>query len=649
MAIGLVALGFRLAFILQYTAHPLGRLPWVDEEAYWDRAQAIVAGAWLPPRPYFQDPLFSYVLAGLIALVGPNVARVRVALACVGALSPVCLYWAGRRGLGRGEAIAAGCLAAACSPWVFTDGQLGKEGLAALIGALALVVTAGAANGRTRAAGEAGAAWGLVALLRSNALAIAPLGAAWLAACAPKGRRVRPAAVWLVGFTVVLAPVTVVNAVVSRPRQLILTTWQAGANFYIGNGPEANGIYAAPRFVTANPAFEADNFADEASRRAGRRLTEAEVSRFWFSAGLKRWYAAPLASLELLAWKVALLVNDREVPDNQDLDAVSLLAAPAVEWPQVSFGVLLPLAVLGGARRERTPFWWFLVLSTGVGLATTVLFFIVGRYRVPWFPGLTLLAACGLVDAFRAVADRRFLSLGARLALLGIPAAVVSWWPLDDPAPDRWGHQEPILALAYLADGQLDPAVDAFDDAQSLGPQPAARVRALLAPGQVHDRLAELISARRQVKPSPGVAPEVELARWSRQLPETRAESRRLLDDRLSAAPDDRAARRESGAWWLGEADPVRARSELALAVADPSPDPSASILLALLSNDPSRLPEASALATEPQRTRLRLARALLAARRQSRPSINPARGRSQRAVGGGLQGAGIPGGPSNL
>lgn len=626
LAIGLAALAFRLAFVLQYTAHPLGRLPWVDEEAYWDRARAILTGAWLPPRPYFQDPLFPYVLAGLIRLVGPDVAHLRIALACLGALAPVCVYWAGRRGLGRGEAIAAGWLAAACGPWVFTDGQLGKEGLAALLGALALVVTASAANGRARVACAAGAAWGLVALLRSNALAIAPLGAAWLAACAAKGRRVRSAAAWLAGFAAVLAPVTIVNAVVSRPRQLILTTWQAGANFYIGNGPEATGIYAAPRFVTANPAFEANDFEAEASRRARRRLTETEVSRFWFGAGLQRWYDAPLASLRLLARKVALVVNDREVPDNQDPDAVRLLAAPALGWPQVSLGVLLPLAALGVSRRERTPFWWFLVLSTGVGLATTAVFFIVGRYRVPWFPGLTLLAACGLADAFRAVAERRFLALGARLALLGVPAAVACWWPLDDPAPDRWSHQEHILALAYLNDGQLDPAVDAFDDTQALGPKPAARIRALLAPGLTHDRLAELISARPQVTPAPGVAPEVQLARWYRQLPETRAESRRLLDDRLSAAPDDRAARRESGAWWLGEANPMRAISELNLAAAGPSPDPSASILLALLTNDPTRLPEAPTLATAPQQTRVRLARVLIAARRQGQPSINPSR-----------------------
>ena len=617
VAIGLTALGFRLAFALEYTAHPLGRLPWVDEWAYWERAQAILAGAWLPERPYYQDPVFPYALAGLIRLVGPNVARVRVALACVGALSPLGVYWAGRRGLGRSEAIVAGWLAAACGPWVFTDGQLGKEGLAALVGALALVVTASAAHGRARAAGAAGMAWGLVALLRSNALAVAPLGAAWLVACTGRDRRLRSTTAWLAGFAAVLAPVTVINAVVSQPRQLILTTWQAGANFYIGNGPEATGVYAAPAFVKANPAHEAEHFAAEASRRVGHRLTESEVSRFWFCAGLRRWHTAPLASLRLLARKAALLVNDGEVPDNEDFDAVRLFAAPSLWWPCVSFGVLLPLAALGVSRRERTPFWWFLVLSTGVGLASTAVFFVVGRYRVPWFPGLALLAACGLVDAFRTVAERRFGALGTRLVLLAVPAAALSWWPLDDPAPDRWGHQELSLALAYLNDGQLDPAIDAFDDTQALGPQPAARVRALLAPGIVHDQLAKLISARLQVTPA-GTAPEVERARLYRQLPEARAECRRLLDERLNAAPDDRAARRESGLWWLGEANGLRALFELAKAVADPSPDASASILFALLSNDPARLPAAGSARTATQRTRLRLARAVLAARRHS-------------------------------
>src|SRR5690348_13356648 len=84
VAILIVGLGLRLACVLQFAAHPIGRLPWVDEGAYWTRAMEIAEGAWLPDRPFYQDPLFPYVLAGLMRIFGTEVATLRVALACLG-------------------------------------------------------------------------------------------------------------------------------------------------------------------------------------------------------------------------------------------------------------------------------------------------------------------------------------------------------------------------------------------------------------------------------------------------------------------------------------------------------------------------------------------------------------------------------------
>src|SRR3954470_12188576 len=85
LAILLLGLVLRLAFVREFASHPLGRLAWVDEGAYWSRAEAILGGAWLPERPFYQDPLFPYVLSGLMRLVGTEVATLRVALACLGA------------------------------------------------------------------------------------------------------------------------------------------------------------------------------------------------------------------------------------------------------------------------------------------------------------------------------------------------------------------------------------------------------------------------------------------------------------------------------------------------------------------------------------------------------------------------------------
>ena len=39
LAIGLLALGLRFLYATEYITHPLGRLLWVDEIVYWERAE----------------------------------------------------------------------------------------------------------------------------------------------------------------------------------------------------------------------------------------------------------------------------------------------------------------------------------------------------------------------------------------------------------------------------------------------------------------------------------------------------------------------------------------------------------------------------------------------------------------------------------
>ncbi len=621
--IGGLGLSLRLAYALQYTGHPLGRWPWVDEGAYWTQAQAILGGAWLPERPFYQDPLYPYLLAALMRMVGTDVASLRVALACLGSLTPLAVFWAGRRGLGRAEGIVAGLVMAAYGPLVFTDGQLEKEGAGALVAALGLWLAARAAS-RPRshpAFGCAGLAWGILALLRANALVIGPLGAAWCLwtfACTVGGRRRSRALCFLIGFGIPLAPVAVVNALVSPRPELILTTWQAGPNFYVGNGPGATGTYWAPDFVEANPAREADDFAAEARRRTGRPLSPGQVSRFWLAEGLARWRAAPGASLRLLAWKLGLVAHDFEIPDNQSMEVVRLVVAPALACGVFSFGWLAPWAALALGRSGRSPFWWFLAASTVAGLASTAVFFVVGRYRIPWAPGLALLAAAGVVDASRRAADGRWRSLAARVLLLAAPAMMLAWRPIANPVPDRWGHSAIGLALAYLAADRLEPAIDALDDSRAIGSGPAARVAELLAIGPMHDKMAWLAATSLDTARRLRFESNTSRARWLRQLPEGRPEARRLLEAALRSNPGDARARREWACWWLGEAgNPAarrRAAEELHRAASPPSRDAEAAILLALLTGDPGPLGWPTVRGADRLSPRLRLARAILAA-----------------------------------
>ena len=498
LAIGSLALGLRLLYAIQYASHPIGRLLWVDEVAYWERAKAILGGQWLPDRPFYQDPLIHYLLAAVMAVVGSGVAGDPRGAGLPGRADP------GRHLLGwppglrpcRGDprGIRAGDLRpVGLHGRPAREGGLGRPGRGPGPGLLGV-------HGRTRPEHEVVRAcrWpvGRLSLLRANALLVGPIGVIWWLACPglPRGRRPKGALGFLAGFVIVLAPVSLVNLAVSRPHEFILTTWQGGAMFYTGNGPEASGV-GEPPFIRRDPHLEADDFAAEAERRAGRRLTPGEVSSFWMSEGLRQWRDAPLASLRFLAFKLGLLLNDLEVPDSQSPDWVRLVAVPGLGLAFLSFGWLVPWAAIGLTRTDRSPFWWFLSTSTVVGLITTAVFFVLGRYRVPWTPGLC---------APRGGRGRRACPAGqgsvlARRGLRCCSSPRRCWrWPGGpkvDPDPERWGYFQLALMVAYTQGGDLDAAIDALDDARAAASRVAASTT-LLAQGWIHNQLAALVGRR---------------------------------------------------------------------------------------------------------------------------------------------------------
>jgi hypothetical protein len=626
LAIGLTAASIRLAFAWQYAHQPLGLYPWVDESSYWTWAQAIVNGGWWPIRPFYQDPLYPYWLACLMAFVGTGVADLRIVSAGLGALTPLVVAWAGRIGLGRAEGLVAGWATALYAPLIFSDGSLEKEGFAALWTALAFAATAYLArSGRVLQAFIVGGSWGVVALLRSNALIIAPLGAFWImfGCCErPRPGRMRNlslALAFLAGFAVVLVPVAAINTAVSSPRELLGTTWQLGPNFFIGNGPGATGTYVAPSFVRGHPAYEAADYAMEASRRSGHPLTVGQVSRFWLDEGLKQWAVAPLVSIRLLFWKLALLSHRFEIPDNQDIEFVRIVAAPALAWGLIDFGIVFPLAVVGVARVPRTRFWWFLNLATWSGLAATALFFVVGRYRVPWVPGLVLLASAGVVDLVRLFRVGDWQGLAWRVGVLLLPAALLSWRHQNDPVPTRWGNQLINLALANLRSNHVDPAIDALDLARASSPLIAAKVRQLCEDGPFHELLVAAID-RELGNSAIGEAENGDMIRQARLLRQLRERSplaRSRLDAKLRSSPGDGSTNREWAAlllsWPAEPSDRVHALGALEVASRDPAGDVRATLLLALTTGNAALLDRPAVKVAETRDHAARLVRAMLA------------------------------------
>jgi tetratricopeptide (TPR) repeat protein len=366
------------------------------------------------------------------------------------------LYFASRRWFGRPSALVAGGIAAVYLPSIFYEGLILKTALATFLVTLALVVLSRAAGSdRPLPWAAVGLALGAATLFRGNLVLSVPALATWIlldpgavgaAAGARRGRdALRAAAMLALGTAFVLGPVTLRNRVVGG--EWVLTTSNAGQNFYLGNNPlNATGRYEWLPFVDPNPKHEEHDFAEEAARRAGRTLTPAEVSRFWFGEARAWIRAHPADWLRLIARKVDRYWDAFETPDNLDLYFYRR-SAPVLRLPLPGFGLVGPLGLLG-ALLALTRRGWPRALSVFIGAysASVIAFFVLSRFRMAMMPALFVLAGHATAELARLgrEAVRRASARGpllSRAAVLALALLVVH-------LPVRAKRDAPRLALA---------------------------------------------------------------------------------------------------------------------------------------------------------------------------------------------------------
>jgi 4-amino-4-deoxy-L-arabinose transferase-like glycosyltransferase len=429
--------------------------PWfdhlvVDPEYYDAWARRIATGDWLGERAFYMDPLYPYVLGALYRLCGRDLLLARLLNVAFAAGTIALVARIGRRVGGARTGILAAFAFALYAPDIFYVGEVDKTTLSIFLTAAALAL----AVGHARFAG--GLALGAAALTRANLLVTAPVLAL------ARGRR---ATLFAVGLACILVPVAWRNHRVSG--EWVLTTTQAGQNFYTGNN-ELNpwGAYGAVPFVRGNPHFEEADFRAEAERRAGRSLAPREVSRFWFAEAFRHVRAHPGFALRATIRKAALFWNDFEISDNQDqylLERVSWV----LRLPLVGFGWLPPLALLGAIAVRRTRAVGILVAFVAVYCASVVAFFVFSRYRIQIVPALLPLAALGLLDLAARVRAGAWRPVATRLVIVAAVAAFTfhgfDVFSRDDP-------QASEMRLRHLADmemdaGHIDRALAAYDEA----------------------------------------------------------------------------------------------------------------------------------------------------------------------------------------
>jgi tetratricopeptide (TPR) repeat protein len=240
------------------------------------------------------------------------------------------------------------------------------------------------------------------------------------------------------------------------------------SKLYIGNNPlNDTGGYCQLPFVRPTPLFEEEDFGVAAETEAGRSMTANEISAFWVRKTLAGMADDPAFAAHMMARKLALLVNDYELPDNQDMyflehDSIVALPLPTFVW-------LLPLAAVGmvvGLRRRDTRYATILVAAFG---ASIIIFFVQSRFRMPVVPLLAVFAVAGgawLVDAARA---KRRRSLALALAAI----SAVTFACLREPAnQDRTLHRAvnwQNLGVLHARLGHYPEAISAYRESVRLG------------------------------------------------------------------------------------------------------------------------------------------------------------------------------------
>ncbi len=406
LVVGL-ALAFRIVHLVQVADSPLfGHLHGDAAELYkW--AVSIAGGDWLGrSRPVFLlAPLYPYFLGAIFSALGPSILAACIVQVLLSALSAGLVYHLGRQVFGPVTGLIAGLLAAAYGMFIFNSGLLLETTLVVFLCLLALVtlfsclarprwykwIPAGVFLGLAICARPSLALFGLLALLAVVGWSGLRNVRSWLPACA----------LLIVSTSAAIAPVTLHNLLVGN--DVVILTASAGADLYAGNSAQADGISVR-----------------QALYRGSRRAKPSQVSRYWMSrtaddikADFGRW-------LGLLGKKFKYYFSAYEVPDLHDY-YFSQRFSSLLSLPLVTFGAILPLAILGlvisiRGFRKRGLLVYFVLAHLAVLTACVV----NGRYRLVVVPVLLVYAAALLRWLWQKCARRRWVTLGVTLVFAAL-------------------------------------------------------------------------------------------------------------------------------------------------------------------------------------------------------------------------------------
>jgi tetratricopeptide (TPR) repeat protein len=395
------------------------KYPASDSLLYLQWGREIAAGSCFGDRVFYMSPVYSYFLA-LVSILSDNTVYVmQVIQALLNTATIFIIYYAAKRIFSQPAAYISASLAALYYIFIFYSGLILIEILHTFILSLFLLYLLKVSNEiKVKHFITAGLLFGLLILFRGNIILFLPVFLIWLYFRHNREIKnlLKPALLFLAGVFLPLIVVALNNYIAEK--DFVILTSNGGINFYLGNNPDATGIYMNPKEFSLVTDLTGHNYAE---RQTGRDMTPGEVSDFWFSQGLQYIRENPLAAAELFIKKILLFIDDSENPQSAAMDS-SFFAEDSVimKLPLPGFYFIFLFAIAGILLSlHKSKEFNILLLFLLVYIIASALFFVTGRFRVPVTPIFVIFSGAGVSALYYIIKEKKF-------RLLVKPAVVVA-------------------------------------------------------------------------------------------------------------------------------------------------------------------------------------------------------------------------------
>ncbi len=375
----------RLIYTLQIQTLPTFTVLIVDAFSYNEWAKNIIQNSWLGDKVFYQAPLYPYFIALIYKIFGIKLFAVRIIQVLMGSATCLLYYYISKKIWGVRAGVIASLLATFYSIYIFYVPLHLKPTLYIFLETLCILLLCLCFyEKKKRYFIASGVLLGLMVFTRGNTLLIVPFLLIWVFLSYNFKTAIRNYLLILAGLLLILFPVIIRNYVVSG--DFVITTSQAGPNFYIGNNLKATGSYVPLIPGHQTPEFEGADARMIAEKELGRELKPSEVSRYWFTKSFD-YIKNNKFHYSVLMWKkITLMFNYYEVPDSEDFYFYRQYSS-ILRLPLIPFGVICPLAFLGMLLLikdyKKYSLLYVLVIANFVSI---IIFYIFSRYRLPIVP-----------------------------------------------------------------------------------------------------------------------------------------------------------------------------------------------------------------------------------------------------------------------